>query len=156
MLGWGPLVRAFSQNMLRLALRRLALTRQHLVILRDPQTRHGLPIPLTATEADALEVAFRARQYGDELPFPQDTSQRLLESLGAQLQRVRINALAGQTLYATVTITQGAQTWEVDMPLSEALALAARTGAPISITRSLFETAAELVTTECRAASPRF
>ncbi len=34
--------------------------------------------------------------------------------------------LAGQTLYATVSITQGAQTREVDMRLSEALALAVR------------------------------
>jgi RNA polymerase sigma-70 factor (ECF subfamily) len=126
------------------SLRRLELTRQHLVILRDPQTRHGLPIPLTTTEADALEVAFRARQYGNEFPFPQDTSQRLLESLGAQLQRVEINALAGQTLYATVTITQGAQTCEVDMRLSEAFVLAVRMGTPISITRSLLEAAATL------------
>jgi bifunctional DNase/RNase len=122
------------------SLRRLELTRQHLVILRDPQTRHGLPIPLTTTEADALEVAFRARQYGNEFPFPQDASQRLLESLGVQLQRVVINALAGQTLYATVTITQGAQTREVDMRLSEALVLAVRMGTPISITRSLCAT----------------
>jgi uncharacterized protein len=126
------------------SLRRLELTRQHLVILRDPQTRQGLPIHLITTEADALEVAFRARQYGDELPFPQETSQRLLDSLGAQVQRVVINALAGQTLYATVTITQGAQMREVDMRLSEALALAVRMGAPISITRSLLETAATL------------
>lgn len=72
------------------SLRRLELNRQHLVILRDPQTKQGLPIPLTATEADALEVAFRALQYGNELPFPQDTSQRLLESLGAKFQRVVI------------------------------------------------------------------
>ncbi len=71
----------------------------------------------------------RDRDTGrNELPFPQDTSQRLLESLGAQFQRVVINALAGQTLYATVTITQGAQTREVDLRLSEALALAVRMG----------------------------
>jgi RNA polymerase sigma-70 factor (ECF subfamily) len=126
------------------SLRRLALTRQHLVVLRDPETRRGLPIPLTTTEADSLEVAFRARQYGNELPFPQDTSQRLLESLGAQLQSVVINALAGQTLYATVTMTQGAYTHVCDLRLSEALALAVRLGVPISITRSLLTTAATL------------
>ncbi len=40
------------------SLRRLDLTRQHLVILRDPQTRHGLPIPLTTTEADAFEAEY--------------------------------------------------------------------------------------------------
>ncbi|HEV2655224.1 MAG TPA: bifunctional nuclease domain-containing protein [Ktedonobacteraceae bacterium] len=125
-------------------MRRLILTRQHLVVLRDTQTKRGLPVPLTSVEADNLEVAFRARQYGDELSLPQDTSQRLLESLGAQFQRVMINALAGQTLYATITIVQGTQTHKVDMRLSEALSLAVRMKAPIFITRPLFEAAATL------------
>jgi len=137
------------------SLRTLLLTRQHLVILRDPQTERGLPIRLTASEADALDTAFfYARREANELPFPQDLSQRLLESFGAQLQHIVINALAGQTLYATLTMTQGSQTREVDMPLSESLALAVRMGAPISITRSLFDTAATLdLTTQTSASS---
>jgi hypothetical protein len=76
--------------------------------------------------------------------LPQDLSQRLLESFEAQLQRVVINALAGQTLYATAAIRQGAHTREVDMRLSEALVLAVRMDVPISIRPSLFETAATL------------
>lgn len=65
-----------------------------------------------------------------------------------------INALAGQTLYATLTMTQGSQTREVDMPLSESLALAVRMGVPISITRSLFDTTATLdLTTQTSASS---
>jgi RNA polymerase sigma-70 factor, ECF subfamily len=126
------------------SLRTLLLTREHLVILRDPQTERGLPIRLTASEVDALDVALRARRDANELPFPQDLSQRLLESFGAQLQRVVINALAGQTLYATLTIRQGAQTHEVDMRLSEAIALAVRMDASLFITRSLLATAATL------------
>ncbi len=136
------------------SLRTLLLTRQHLVILRDPQTERGLPIRLTASEADALVVALRTRRDANELPFPQDLSQRLLESFGAQLQRVVINALAGQTLYATLTMRQGTQTHELDMRLSEALALAVRVGAPLSITRSLLATAATLdLTTQASASS---
>lgn len=53
------------------SLRTLLLTRQHLVILRDPQTERGLPIRLTASEADALDTAFvYARRDANELPFP--------------------------------------------------------------------------------------
>lgn len=126
------------------SLRRLPFTRHYLVILRDPASSRGLPVPLTESEFNALEVAFRARQYAHELSLPQDLSQRLLELFEAQLQRVVINALAGQTLYATATIRQGANTREVDMRLSEALVLAVRMDAPISILRSLFETAATL------------
>jgi len=126
------------------SMRRLPFTRQYLVILRDPGSSRGLPVSLTESEYNALEVAFRARQYAHELALPQDLSQRLLESFEAQLQRVVINALAGQTLYATATIRQGVHTREIDMRLSEALVLAARMDTPISITRSLFETAATL------------
>jgi len=136
------------------SLRTLLLTRQHLVILRDPQTERGLAIRLTSSEADALIVALRTRREANELPFPQDLSQRLLESFGAQLQRVVINAIAGQTLYATLTMRQGTQTHELDMRLSEALALAVRMDAPISIIRSLFDTAAKLdLTTQASASS---
>lgn len=136
------------------SLRTLLLTRQHLVILRDPQTDRGLPIGLTASEADALVVALRARREASVLPFPQDPSQRLLESFDAQLQRVVINALAGQTLYATLTISQGTQAHEVDMRLSEALSLAVRMGAPIFITRSLLATVTTLdLTTQTSASS---
>ena len=136
------------------SLRTLLLTRHHLVILRDPQTERGLPIRLTASEVDALAMALRAQKEASVLPFPQDPSQSLLESLGAQLQRVVINALAGQTLYATLWIRQGRQTHEVDMRLSEALALAVRMGAQIFITRSLLATMAKLdLTTQASVAS---
>jgi RNA polymerase sigma-70 factor (ECF subfamily) len=128
------------------SVRILLLTQHHVAILRDPHSEHGLAIRLTSSEADALALAFGARVNKDEWPGPfiQDLSQRLLESLGGQLQRVMINALAGQTLYATLTIAQGEQTREIDMRLSESLALAIREGAPLFITRSLFENAATL------------
>lgn len=124
----------------------LLLTQHYVAILHDSQSERGLAIRLTPAEADALALAFAARMNKDEWPGPfvQDLSQRLLESLGAQLQRVTINALAGQTLYATLTIGQGEQTREIDMRLSESLALATRVGAPLFITRSLFENAATL------------
>ena len=99
----------------------LLLTQHYVAILHDPQSKRGLAIRLTPAEADALALAFAARMNKDEWPGPfvQDLSQRLLESFGAQLQRVTINALAGQTLYATLTIGQGEQTREIDMRLSE-------------------------------------
>src|SRR5439155_659674 len=45
------------------SLRRLPFTRQYLVILRDQASSRGLPVSLTEAEFNALEVAFRARQY---------------------------------------------------------------------------------------------
>lgn len=122
------------------ALRRVPFTRQYLAILRDLASRQVLPVPLTEAEFSTLEGAFRARQDANAPLIPQDLSQRLLESFGTHLQQVVINALVGQILYATATLKQGARVRSVDMRLAEALVLAVREDAPISITRSLFET----------------
>lgn len=126
------------------SLRHVPFTRQYLAILRDPASRHVLPISLTDAEFSALEVALRVRQDANAPSIPQDLSQRLLESFGTHLQQVVINALVGQILYATATLKQGARVRSVDMRLAEALVLAVREDAPISITRSLFETSAAL------------
>lgn len=122
----------------------LLLTQQHVAVLRDPQTERGFAVRLSAAESDALITSFGIRQNKDAWPFLQDLSQRLLESMGAQLQRVTINTLAGQSLYATLTLEQEGQKHEVDARLSEVLALAVRTGTPLFIARSLFDTAATL------------
>jgi RNA polymerase sigma-70 factor, ECF subfamily len=124
------------------SLRRWLFTRQYQVVLRDPASSRALPVSLSEAEFNPLEVAFRVRQTTDALSFPQDLAQRLLESFQADLQQVVINALAGQTLYATATIKQGKRLREVDMRLAEALVLAVRVDAPIFIERSLFETTA--------------
>ncbi len=126
------------------SLRTLLLTRQRLVILRDPQSERGLPIQLTQAEADALSLALDIQRDKDGHPFPQDLSQRLLESLEAQVQQIVVNTLAEQTFYATLTLTQGKRTREVDVRLSDALALAVRTGAPIYATHQLLTKAATL------------
>ncbi|HEV2662886.1 MAG TPA: bifunctional nuclease domain-containing protein, partial [Ktedonobacteraceae bacterium] len=136
-----------TTNMVELeifAVRLLLLTQQHVAILRDPQTERGFAVRLSPTESDALITSFGMRQNKDAWPFLQDLSQRLLETMGAQLQRVTINTLAGQSLYATLTLEQEGQKHEVDARLSEVLALAVRTGTPLFIARSLFDTAATL------------
>jgi RNA polymerase sigma-70 factor, ECF subfamily len=126
------------------SVRLLLLTQHYVAVLRDPHSERAIAVRLTPSEADTLVLAFSTHANQDEWPFLQDLPQRLLEALDARLLRVTINALAGQNLYATLTIAQGAQTREIDMRLSESLPLATRVGAPLFITRSLFESAAAL------------
>lgn len=126
------------------SLRHVPFTRQYLAVLRDPVSRDVLPVSLTGAEFSALEVALRVRQDANAPSIPQDLSQRLLESFGTHLQQVVINALVGQILYATATLKQGTRVRSVDMRLAEALVLAVREDAPISITRALFESRAAL------------
>jgi len=126
------------------SVRMLLLTRQRFVILREEQSRFGLPIRLSPMEAEALSTALDIQRDADGLPFPQNLSQRLLASLSARVERIVVNALAEQTFYATLTLVQGKQTHELDVRLSDALALAVREKVPLYATRALLDAAAHL------------
>jgi bifunctional DNase/RNase len=68
---------------------------------------------------------------------------RLIEAAGARLQEVRITRLEGDTFYAEAIVTGPAGTRTFDARPSDALILAAATGAPIFADASLLERLAQ-------------
>ncbi len=74
-------------------------------------------------------------------PMTHDLALRLVETLGARIERIVINKLAESTFYAEIVLVQGEQTFTVDGRPSDALVLAARTGAPLFVARAVFEQA---------------
>jgi RNA polymerase sigma factor (sigma-70 family) len=110
------------------------------VVLRDERASRILPIWIGPWEADAIEMALQGQQTAR--PMTHDLALRLLESLGAQVQRVVMTKLTESTFYAEVTLAQGEQQRQVDARPSDALALAARVDAPIYATQSLLDTTA--------------
>jgi RNA polymerase sigma-70 factor (ECF subfamily) len=126
------------------SVRMLLLTRQRFVILREEQSRFGLLIRLSLAEAEALSTALDIQRDEGGHAFPQNLSQRLLESLTAHVERIVVNALAEQAFYATLTLVQGGQTHELDVRLSDALALAVHEKVPMYATRALLDAAAHL------------
>jgi uncharacterized protein len=117
-----------------------SLTPHRAVVLRDERAGRILPIWIGPWEADAIEMAIQGQQTAR--PMTHDLALRLLESLGAQVQRVVMTKLAESTFYAEVTLAQGEQQRQVDARPSDALALAARVDAPIYATQSLLDTTA--------------
>jgi RNA polymerase sigma factor (sigma-70 family) len=115
-------------------------TPHRVVVLRDEHAGRILPMWIGSWEADAIEMALQGQQTAR--PMTHDLALRLLESLGAQVQRVVMTKLAESTFYAEVTLAQGEQQRQVDARPSDALALAARVDAPIYATRSLLDTCA--------------
>src|SRR5262249_4050363 len=65
------------------------------------------------------------------------------DAFGGRLQQVAINALVGNTLYASATIAYGKRARMIDLRLADALVLAVREDAPIFISRALFEASVE-------------
>src|SRR5436190_16911208 len=80
-------------------------TSHRAVVLRDERDGRILPIWIGPWEADAIEMALQGQQTAR--PMTHDLALRLLESLGAQVQRVVMTKLAQSTFYAEVTLSQG-------------------------------------------------
>jgi uncharacterized protein len=113
-------------------------TPHRVVVLRDQRAGRILPMWIGPWEADAIEMALQGQQTAR--PMTHDLALRLLESLGAQVQRVVMTKLAESTFYAEVTLVQGQQQRQVDARPSDALALAARVDAPMYAAQSLLDT----------------
>ena len=106
------------------------------VLLREREGSRVLPIWIGAAEGDSLALHLG----GESLPRPltSDLTARLLEAVGARVDRVEINRLSEKTFYATVRLRDS----EVDARPSDALNLAVRVGAPIFAAEAVLDEAA--------------
>jgi bifunctional DNase/RNase len=75
-------------------------------------------------------------------PNTHDLAKRLLEGLGARVQRVVVTELRESTYYGLIVMEGPGGTVEVDARPSDAIALALRVDAPIFVREALFEEAA--------------
>jgi len=110
------------------------------VVLRADATDHVLPIWIGNFEATAITQAIQGQPSAR--PMTHDLALRLLDALGAQVQRVVVNKLVESTFYAEITLAQGELRQTVDARPSDALALAVRTAAPIYMARAVLDQAA--------------
>ena len=111
-----------------------------IVLLREQEGGRVLPIWIGAAEGDAL-----ALQLGDESmprPLTADLMQRLLEAVGARVDRVTVTSLREKTFYAVITVTGASGTQDVDARPSDALNLAARLGTRIFVEDNVLAEAA--------------
>jgi RNA polymerase sigma factor (sigma-70 family) len=115
------------------------MTEQRLVVLRARGVQPYVPIWIGGYEGDMIVFALEGRQMNR--PMPHDLTLGLLGPTGAQIQRIVVNTIVDTTFFAEITLALGDQTHVIDARPSDALALAVRTGAPIYVSRSVFEKA---------------
>lgn len=119
------------------------LTEQHVVNLRD-DSGAMLPIWIAADTATAIGDALAGNK--SERPLTHDLLLSSFEKLGVRVARVAITGFVpfsdptktGGVFYATLYLERGTERIEVDSRPSDAIALAARTGAPIDVDEAIF------------------
>lgn len=113
------------------------VTQHRTMLLRDPESQRYLSIFIGPPEADAIVLALAGHQF--PRPMTHDLSLRLLEPLGATIQRVIISRIADQTFFADIDVTVGERTYTVDARPSDAVALAVRSNAPVLVARAVLD-----------------
>jgi uncharacterized protein len=115
------------------------LTQHRVIMLREADGPRVLPIWIGAFEGDAIAMALQGRT--PDRPMTHDMAVRLLETLGAQVQRVVVNKIAETTFYAEIMLAEGDKIYQIDARPSDAIALAVRIGTPIFVAPSVIDQA---------------
>lgn len=111
------------------------MTQAHYVMLTSADHAHQLPILVGDGEADAIVRALHGIKA--ERPMTLDLMKSIIESNGEQVDCVSIFDIRDEVYYATIYMNGGKT--RVDSRPSDAIALAANTGAPIFVASKLFE-----------------
>jgi bifunctional DNase/RNase len=102
-----------------------------IVLLREQSGSRYLPIWIGAPEAQAIVAALE----GVEPPRPQthDLLRLVVETLGAQIDRVDVVELRDNVYYADLVMSRNGQSFQLSSRPSDAIALAVRAQAPVFV-----------------------
>jgi len=110
-----------------------------IVILRDGEERHFLPIWIGVFEANAIAMELESTEA--PRPMTHDLFFNTLTAAGVDLERVLIRDLEDNTFFASLELAGQGRSFEVDARPSDALALALRAEAPIFVLPAVLEKA---------------
>ena len=109
------------------------------VLLQELGGDRSLPIFIGAPEATAIAFALQGVEV--QRPMTHDLMKDLLEALGVNVERVVVTEVRDATYYAEIHLVMAGRSLELSSRPSDAIALAARTHAPLYVEDDLMESA---------------
>ncbi len=113
------------------------------LLLQEKDGERSLPIFIGAPEATA--IAFAIQGIAVPRPMTHDLMKDLVELLGATVSHVVVTEVRDETYFAEIHLNVGGRQLEISSRPSDAVALAARTGAALYVADDLMEEAGILV-----------
>jgi len=107
------------------------LTHDPVVILKDMDGSHYLPILIGPFEATAIALALEGAPV--PRPLSHDLMRNILDSLNANLEQVVIHDIKDSTFFAKLIVRTNGELQEIDARPSDGIALALRVPAPIFV-----------------------
>lgn len=106
-------------------------TNMPIIILKEDGGKKILPIWVGIFEAQSILFALEKVEL--PRPFTHDLLKSVIESLGAKVERIVINAIKDNTYFAKINLIINGNNVEIDSRPSDAIALALRTSSPIYV-----------------------
>ncbi len=107
------------------------LTHDPVVILKDLDGSHYLPILIGPFEATAIALALEGAPV--PRPLSHDLMRSMIDSLGGKLEQVVIHDIRESTFFAKLIVRIADRMEEIDARPSDGIALALRTQTPIYV-----------------------
>lgn len=119
---------------------RVSLMSQYrVVILKDAESNRYLPIWIGPYEADAITIHLQDVQV--PRPLTHDLVIKVINELGAKVERVVVTDLKNDTFYAHVVMTVNGKEVNIDARPSDAVAVAVRANCSIYVEDEVMERA---------------
>ena len=117
-------------------------TQSPIVILRDPENLHILPIWIGILEANAIAVGLEKVRL--PRPMTHDLFKNVMDSLGVRLAKIEVIDIRDNTYFAAIHLESDGETIVMDSRPSDAIAIALRYGAPILVHDAVIEKAVRI------------
>ena len=114
-------------------------TNMPVVILKDPNSDTVLPIWVGLYEAQAIQL--EVMKATTPRPYTHDLLKNVVLGLNAEVRRVVVSELRGDTFYAVIWMEQNGEIVALDARPSDALALALRSDCPIYVAEEVLHAA---------------
>src|SRR5262245_66424078 len=111
------------------------LSNMPMIILRDEDDKRSLSIWVGLPEANA--IALELEKIPTQRPMTHDLIKNILEAVDARVSKVVVTDLKENTFYAVIHLRLGTTDLTVDSRPSDAIALALRVEAPISVAEAV-------------------
>jgi len=119
------------------------VTNSPIVILKAIEGDEALPIWIGIMEATA--IASELEEVKFSRPMTHDLLKNVIETVGAQVEKVVVCDLRENTYYAIIYLKTSAKKYEIDARPSDAIALALRVNAPIFVDEIVLEKSKQAV-----------
>lgn len=117
-------------------------TQSPIVILRDAENLHILPIWIGILEANAIAVGLEKVRL--PRPMTHDLFKNVMDSLGVRLAKIEVTDIRDNTYFAAIHLESDGETIVMDSRPSDAIAIALRYGAPILVHDAVIEKAVRI------------